>query len=905
MRITRIFLFLSLLIGWSFASAQVSISASHVADAFERPITNAKLCFAPVDAASNPAGFRVGSVQVVPGAVCGLINNGVLQSGLSVAPSPAGLYYHLWAASRSNNAVIRDFGMTPITGSSWTLDTYDPAIVTVPASALTMGSVTTLPPGSSASCNLTGGNPYALNCAIPQAPGATEVSPSTQYTIPTYDSNSDLVHLGPSRVTTDANGDLAVPNNLSAGSANIAGLFASFVNGSTSVTSPWIQGKLIGSVYQVDQFGTGSFDQLINACITYGAIYGQQTLAGNSVGNFTCDARRLTSNSNGPNTLTAAGDINVTNSGVHVLLPCQSVNMGINHIIIKNTPTYNVGSDVFEGCGQDATWLVFTGNDTFVKVGDPTFTYNTSRVAFKHLAIMTNTAGQFATAMAFYRTQDITMEDVELNGKGGNSSTIPPSSQLGILLDGTGNYTGGSFRDVHINSYPMGIDMTGHDSGNVVGDFANASTFERLHINCPTIGGYPNGNGIYAEAADGNTWVGGDIEGCYKMVELGANAINNTFIGVRNENSNIQYQADSGSSFNLVISGGTLFTNQLIDYGSRNSFIDAFHHTQNGVKGDWYASQQDATVVNHLRLGTGSGNVRGLQWETQVDQGTSSSVYNWLWGLTDGAGGSQQWMFQDLINNTVRLLMGQNNTAGGNNQTALNAAGTGNVCFNCSSNSGTGGVAYGSGGASPTTVGTIDASGNQTLYGYQRFFAGSAEAWRFNCASSSACNVDSYTSGSGVHHLRLYNGSGTDIDSEGSSAVTVNNTSGSGTGGFIVYEGGANYNTPALTVTSSGAASTASNFQAGAANGTGNVVVGNHLNQIGTGDFAGSCTMSSSTSCMVSFQHSWTSTPACVAAPQGTTPMFAAVSVSSNNVTVTASASNSATWNVVCPGNPN
>lgn len=372
-----------------------------------------------------------------------------------------------------------------------------------------------------------------------------------------------------------------------------------------------------------------------------------------------------------------------------------------------------MGSDTFEGCGQDATWLTFTGNDTFVQVGDPTFALSTSRVAFKHLGINTNTAGNSAVAMAFYQTQDIEMDDVELNGKGASGSI-----QLGMLLDGTGNYSGGTFRAVHLNSYPMGIWMTGHDSGSAIGDFANASTFERLHIDCPVLGAnHPNGVGIYAQKAESNTWIGGDIEGCDKMVELGDNAVNNTFIGVRNENSSTQYQADSGSSYNLVLFGGTLYTNQLIDYGSRNSFIDAFHHTENGMKGDWYASQQDSTVVNHLRLGTGSGIVRGLQWESQVDQGTSNSIYNWIWGLTDGAAGASSWIFQDLINGTIRLQMLENNTAGGNTQTALNAAGTGNVCFNCSNNAGTGGVAFGSGGASPSIVGTIDSSGNQTHYG--------------------------------------------------------------------------------------------------------------------------------------------------------------------------------------------
>jgi hypothetical protein len=102
-------------------------------------------------------------------------------------------------------------------------------------------------------------------------------------------------------------------------------------------------------------------------------------------------------------------------------------------------------------------------------------------------------------------------------------------------------------------------------------------------------------------------------------------------------------------------------------------------------------------------------------------------------------------------------------------------------------------------GATPT-AGTIDSSGNQTLYSYLRFFA--AEARRYKCAPTSACNIDSYTSGSSVHHIRLY--SGTEIDSEGTAAVTVNNTATSGTGGLTVYEGGTNYNVQAFRVDNGG-----------------------------------------------------------------------------------------------------
>src|SRR5208282_4185068 len=96
----------------------------------------------------------------------------------------------------------------------------------------------------------------------------------------------------------------------------------------------------------------------------------------------------------------------------------------------------------------------------------------------------------------------------------------------------------------------------------------------------------------------------------------------------------------------------------------------------------------------------------------------------------------------------------------------------------------------------------------------------------------------------------------------------------------------------------------AKNFQVGSSSGVGNVVVGNHLNQLATRDFAGSCTMSATT-CTVPFQNSWTSTPVCVATVQGGTPYYASVSVSSNIATITANVSNAAIWNVICAGNPN
>ena len=63
-----------------------------------------------------------------------------------------------------------------------------------------------------------------------------------------------------------------------------------------------------------------------------------------------------------------------------------------------------------------------------------------------------------------------------------------------------------------IDGFGVALYMTGHQTGSAVGDYANASTFTRMHIDCPTSGGSPitGTYGINLVEGDGNTWVGGD-----------------------------------------------------------------------------------------------------------------------------------------------------------------------------------------------------------------------------------------------------------------------------------------------------------------------------------------------------------------------------------------------------------
>ena len=83
------------------------------------------------------------------------------------------------------------------------------------------------------------------------------------------------------------------------------------------------------------------------------------------------------------------------------------------------------------------------------------------------------------------------------------------------------------------------------------------------------------------------------------------------------------------------------------------------------------------------------------------------------WILSDATAGEQFYQILDVLNNVNRISIGQynNGQSSTNNQTVINAAGTGAVVLNGSNNSGTGGVVFGSGGASETTVATISNAG--------------------------------------------------------------------------------------------------------------------------------------------------------------------------------------------------
>ncbi len=501
----------------------------------------------------------------------------------------------------------------------------------------------------------------------------------------------------------------------------------------------------LGALYQVDQFAGADFGAKLGACLS-----GLSATQGGM-----CDARNFSG------TLGMGSNLTIATANATVLLPCATISTANQVIVTAGTRNVTLHGCALRGAStasgsQGGTVLYYSGTGAMVQVGDPTYAADTMGFHLDN-AVINITAASSASAQGFaaYRTQELDLESLYFLGN---------SNQTGMTLDGTGNYSGGTFYDNQFTGFQTAVNAIGHQIANpATTDWLNASTFVRLHIDCPTSGGNPVSGtyGINLQQGDGNTFTGGDVEGCATALHLGANAQNNTIVGLRNENSTNQVVADAGSSYNNWMTGGTMFSGQLTDNGTRNSFLDTFHRSFNGLNGDWYGSQKDATVTNHFRLGTGAGNERGLLNEIQTDYG-----YRWMYGFTDATAGEQFYQIQDLLNNVNRVSIGQynNGQSSTNNQTVINAAGTGAVVLNGSNGSGTGGVIFGSGGASETTVATIGNTGNAQFNGTLMVGGTSQSTGTMTVRNNADAEVDYYlwpgvtTSQKGAYTYKDWNG---------------------------------------------------------------------------------------------------------------------------------------------------
>ena len=85
----------------------------------------------------------------------------------------------------------------------------------------------------------------------------------------------------------------------------------------------------------------------------------------------------------------------------------------------------------------------------------------------------------------------------------------------------------------------------------------------------------------------------------------------------------------------------------------------------------------------------------------------------------------------------------------------------------------------------------------------------------------------------------------------------------------------------------------------------GTTTVGAHLNQTATKNIAGTCGMSSATTCTFVLNAAFNTTPICIATSQTAGTIAAGCSVSGTTVTIYAASSSTGTWGALVIGNPN
>jgi hypothetical protein len=421
---------------------------------------------------------------------------------------PAGMYYAFLLAGATASATPAASGGTPTATSPLTTSEGDLVVGDVNGNPSRLAGNTTTAPG-----------------VLVQSGSGTGANEPLWQTAPAFYAGN-LTGLNATNITTGAVGIGNGGTGASTAVQALANLGGASLNASVSAFTGELTGKQLGGLYQVDQFtgagGATDMGSKLTACIaglstTYGGV---------------CDARNFTG------TVTMASTVTVSAANTTILLPCATISTA-GQIVIPA----GVRNVTLKGCGlrgasaasgsQGGTVLLYSGaGAAAVEVGDPTYAVDTMGFHLDDVVInITGSSSAATVGLVAYRTQELDLESIYFLGN---------SNQTGLVLDGTENYTGGTFYDLDFNGFQTAVNAIGHQVANTATtDWMNASTFMRLHIDCPTSGGSPIAGtyGINLQQGDGNTFTGGDVEGCATALHLGANAQNNTIVGLRNENS--------------------------------------------------------------------------------------------------------------------------------------------------------------------------------------------------------------------------------------------------------------------------------------------------------------------------------------------------------------------------------
>ena len=420
----------------------------------------------------------------------------------------------------------------------------------------------------------------------------------------------------------------------------------------------------------VDQFPGADFGAKLQACLS--------ALSASNGG--TCDARNFTG------TLSMGSNLTISTANATVLLPCATISTANQIIVTAGTRNVSLRGCALRGAStasgsQGGTVFLYSGTGAMVQVGDPTYAADTMGFHLDNVVINTTTAtsGDSAGTDGLSHAGDGPGKPVFSGKREPDRHDAGWNRQL----------HGGNVSRQRIQWIPNGGERDwapDNESGN-----DGLAECQHVCAACTSIArraGEARSAGRMGSTCSRATATRSPAEmsrAARRHCTWGRTRRTTRLSGLRNENSTNQVVADAGSSYNSWMTGGTMFTGQLTDNGTRNSFLDTFHRSFNGLNGDWYGSQKDATVTNHYRLGIGAGNERGLLDRYQTDYG-----YRWTMGLSDATAGEQFYQILDELNNVYRFSIGQynNGQSSTNNQTVINAAGTGAVVLNGSNNCG-------------------------------------------------------------------------------------------------------------------------------------------------------------------------------------------------------------------------
>lgn len=400
-------------------------------------------------------------------------------------------------------------------------------------------------------------------------------------------------------------------------------------------------------------------------------------------GGGTLDARPCAS-------MTLGSTLTISKAAVTILLPATTIAMGAHQIVVP-VGIHNVsligsapyGGSIASQTAGNGTFLTYTGTGPAIKVGD--VAADTYGFMLQDVTIGLSTAGTAAIGIQINRTIEYTLSRPRVHG------FVGANTQVAIDLEGGANFTGGKIDSPYLWNGNTGI---------FYGNNANANTvIGGVIINNVSGGICHNFKGVTNSAA-GNTILGGDCEPLAGTALNFDGAINNSVFGLHIEAATLAINATASSGGNLtILNNGAV--NTVIDVGGAgtvNQFFTTANTTLAGVAGTlWeFKNRTDATTNVGLWAGATTGqseNISYRKWDGGVQ-----------WILQKDA--SENWQ---VVHNTTAINRLQFTAAG---VVFLNSESTGAIGTNLSANSGTGGVIFGSGGASPTQAAKIVANGS-------------------------------------------------------------------------------------------------------------------------------------------------------------------------------------------------